>query len=401
MDPENPLPELKKPVKFTPASLRIMQACEKAFAANNFLLLYFTNSKMFTPQFSQPEFTDALRNRFQFLQLSRADRAGNWLTTTFHVKCSPYFAIIDPSNGQYLEMRYGDVSTPTLQMWLQSFLARGPRFALPESIFPELIKETHSFQKRASFSYGTKIRINFVAEGSDDRVVYVNKVAPLEIAFEKYCSERGLDVDAYYFLYRGIELPPTVSAAQMGIRNGGIIHMHSLEDKVSTEPLSVTVVGLDGGSSLFNVTRGRQLGAFLKSYCEMNGLNPGLLRFTFNGEPVHDDLTFAEHNMKNGDQLFAHHRQHQPNEFVYPMLGAGEVPRMAEQFELPMGGGPNPNMMFYYNQPPRPAPLPPQPFPSAYPGPYPMPPAKNVHYQKQHDPNTTQSIWESFDMPMP
>jgi hypothetical protein len=401
MDPENPLPELKKSVKFTPASLRLMQACEKAFASNNFLLLYFTNSKCFTPQFTQQDFIDALRNKFQFIQLSRADRAGNWLTTTFHVKSSPYFAILDPSNGQYLEMRYGDLETPVLRAWLQSFLARGPRFALPDTIFTELIQVTQTFKKRTAFAYGTKIRINFVAQGADDKVVYVNKAAPLEIAFEKYCSERGIDEQAHYFLYRGVEVPPTITAAQMGIRNGSVIHVHPLDDKVSTEPLSVTVVALDGSSSLFNVTRGRRLGAFLKSYCEMNGLNPAVLRFTFNSEPVHDDLTFAEHNMKNGDQLFTHHRQHHPNEFVYPMLAAGEVPRMPDQFELPMPGAANPNMMFYYNQAQRPGPLPPQPFPPAYAPTYPIPPAKSVHYQKQHDPNAGQSIWESFDMPMP
>jgi hypothetical protein len=376
-----------------------MQACEKAFASNNFLLMYFTNSKVFTSQFTHPDFLDGLRNKFQFLQLSRADRAGNWLTTTFHVKCSPYFAILDPSNGQYLEMRYGDVDTPTLRAWLQSFIARGPKFALPESIFTELIQETRTFKKRTAFAYGTKIRISFVAQGADDKVVYVNKSAPLEIAFDKYCIERGIDAQTHYFLYRGVELPPTMSPAQMGIRNGSIVHVHPLEDKVSTEALAVTVVGADGSSSLFNVTRGRRLGAFLKSYCEMNGLNPAQLRFFFNSESVHDDLTFAEHNIKNGDQLFAHHRQGQPSEFVYPMLGAPEGARIADQFDLAMGA--NPNMMYFYNQPQRAPPLPPQPFPPPYPAPYPVPPTKSVHYQKPHDPSGGQSIWEAFDMAMP
>jgi hypothetical protein len=400
MDDENPLPELKKPVKFLQASLRLMQACEKAFALNHFLLLYFTNSKVFTTQFSQPDFLDALCNKFQFLQLSRADRAGNWLTTTFLVKSSPYFAILDPSNGQFLEIRYGKVETPAVRIWLQSFLARGPAFALPDSIFTELIQDTHTFKKRTAFAYGTKIRINFIAQGAEDKVVYVNKAAPLELAFDKYCTERGIDIQLHYFLYRGVELPPTMNAAQMGIRNGSIVHVHPLDDKASTEPLALTVIGLDGSSSLFNVTRGRRLGTFLKSYCEVNGLSPDIVSFSFNSEPVHDDLTFAEHNIKNGDQLFAHHRQRQPSEFVYPMLGAPDVTRIPEQFELAGAGG-NTNMMYFYNQAQRPPPIPPQPFQAPYPAPYPMPPAKSVRYQKPHDPSGGQSIWETFDMPMP
>jgi hypothetical protein len=85
---------------------------------------------------------------------------------------------------------------------------------------------------------------------------------------------------------------------------------------------------------------------------------------------------------------------------MYPMVSAQDVPRIPEQFELPMAGG-NSSMMYLYSQAQRPAPLPPQPFPAPYPAPYPMPPAKSVHYQKQHDPSGGQSIWESFDMPMP
>jgi hypothetical protein len=405
MADENPLPVLKKPVKFTPASLRLMQACEKAFASNNFLLLYFTNSKTFTQQFVQPDFQAALRNKFQFLQLSRADRAGNWLTTIFHVKCSPYYAILDPSNGEYLEMRYGDLDTPTVHAWLQSFVSRAPKFTLSRSIFTDLIQDAQSLKKRSAFAYGTKIRLTVVSQGSEEKVIYINKSAPLEIAFEKYCGERGIDPLGHYFLYRGVELPPTMSASQMGLRNGSVVHVHPLEDKVSTEPLSVTVVGPDGASSVFNVTRGRKLGGFLKSYCELSGVNPAQVRMTFNSDPVHDELTFAEHSVKNGDQLFVHHRIVPPaNEFMYSLVppppNVPRVPQMqlpGEQFELPMAGNP----MFYFNQPQRPGPLPPQPFPPGYGQAYPMPPAKSGHYQKPHDSGTGGSIWESFDMPMP
>jgi hypothetical protein len=72
-----PLPQPKKPTKFTLAALRIMRMCEKAFASNNFLLMYFSNRKMFTQEFNDLAFREALKNKFQFLQLNRADRAGN------------------------------------------------------------------------------------------------------------------------------------------------------------------------------------------------------------------------------------------------------------------------------------------------------------------------------------
>jgi hypothetical protein len=365
--------------------------------------------------FNEPGFKEVLRNRFQFLQLSRADKAGNWLTTTFHVKSSPYYAIIDPSNGQFLTISYGEMAVTDLRIWLQRFLAGSPGFALPQTIFAELIDETAKIKLKASFSYAAKIRVHFVSQTQEEKIVYVNRVAPLELAFEKYCQEKGIDMVGYYFLFKGLELPRNMSASQFGLRNGSVVNVHPLDDKTSTEPLSVTVVNVDGSSAVFNVTRGKKLGVFLKSYCEMTQLTAAQVRFTFNNEVVNEDLTFAEHDMKNGDHLYAHFKPTVPaNDYMYHMMNPAELPGippmppMQQQYEIPM---PNPNLLFLYNQAQAPrAPLPPPAFAPPPPGfppgpaPFPMPPTKGMHphshYQnKPHDPNIGPSIWESFDMP--
>jgi hypothetical protein len=380
--------------------------CEKAFASNNFLLLYFTNRKQFTPQFNEPSFKEAIRNKFQFLQLSRADKAGNWLATSFHVKCSPYFAIIDPSDGQFLAVAYRDLTIPEIRDWLQRFLLPVPQFGLPQTIFTELIEGTHKIKLKASFAYGAKIRVSFTNPAGEERIVYVNRIAPLEIAFDKYCSEKGIDAAAHYFLFKGLDLPGTMSASQFGLRNGSVIHVHPLEDKTSTEPLSITVINVDGTSGVFNVTRGKKLGAFLKSYCDISSVNPQQMRFTFNNDVVFEDLTFAEHGMKNGDQLYAHLKPYQTQpEFMYRMMNQEVlVPSMQQEtYEVAV---PNQNMMFMYGQgqAPRQMGLPgsfqPNPFVTPFQMPGPPATGKSVHYQnKPHDQNPGSSIWEGFDMP--
>ena len=415
MTEAHPLPTTKKAVKYTPASLRIMQSCEKAFASNNFLLLYFSNKKTFTQQFNEFSFKDLLRNKFQFLQLSRIDKAGNWLTTTFHFKKSPYFALIDPSNGQFVQVHYGEMSTPELKVWLQQFLAKGPKFANSQCIFTGLIRETQISKKKTSYSYGTKLRVTFGSQKFENKIIYVNKVAPLQIAFEKYCNEKGINQDQYYFLFRGVEMPGDMTASQFGLKNGSVVRVHPLEDKTSTEPLNVVVQGVNGDTSNFSVQKGKKLGVFLKTYCEMMSMNPAQLRFTYNqGENVNEDLTFAEHDMKNGDMIYAHMKPaypQTPSDYVYlanpnemmaiPMMNSPVIPGTMhpmqpppEQYDASLA---NPNMMYMYNQQRPPV------FNPPYNPPYPMPPAKTMHpYQKPHDQNQGASLWESFDLnPMP
>lgn len=406
MSDAHPLPTPKKTVKYTPASLRIMQSCEKAFASNNYLLLYFSNKKTFTQQFNEFSFKDLLRNKFQFLQLSRIDKAGNWLTTTFHFKKSPYFALIDPSNGQFVQVHYGELTTPELKVWLQQFLAKGPKFASSQCIFTGLIRETQISKKKTSYSYGTKLRVNFSSEQFETKTIYVNKVAPLQLAFEKYCTEKGIKQEGYYFLFRGVEMPGDMTASQFGLKNGSVVYVHPLEDKTSTEPLTITVIGVNGDPGTFNVQKGKKLGAFLKSYCEMTSMNPAQLQFTCNNnEHVNEDLTFAEHNLKNGDQIFAHMRPFPqvPSDYVYlanpgemmgiPVMGMPGMHPMhppPEQFDASLA---NPNMMYVFNQQ-RPA-----MFNPTYNPAFPMPPAKTMHpYQKPHEQNQGSSLWEPFDL---
>jgi hypothetical protein len=302
-----------------------------------------------------------------------------------------------------VSIAYGDLSITEVGAWLSDFLAQGRDFALPQSIFTELIEETQKIKLKASFSYGAKIRVSFTSSNGEERIVYVNRVAPLEIAFEKYCSERGIDPEAYYFLFKGIELPRNMSASQFGLRNGSTVSVHPLEDRTSTEPLSITVFNIDGSSSVFNVTRGKKLSSFIKSYCELSALNPEQFRFAYNNDVVFEDLTFAEHGMKNGDQLYAHMKPYAPPaDYMYRMLNPPEVPppMVPDPYEMHMASQ---NMMLLYGQQPGPQ-LPPVAFSTApYVPPFPMPPPpqpKSVHHPgKPHDQNPPPSIWESFDMP--
>jgi hypothetical protein len=50
----------------------------------------------------------------------------------------------------------------------------------------------------------------------------VNPVAAREIAFKKYCSEKGIDADTHYFLFTGVELPRKMSATQFRLRNESV-----------------------------------------------------------------------------------------------------------------------------------------------------------------------------------
>lgn len=139
------LPQPKKPVKYTPASLRIMQTCDKAFQEHRFVLLYFTNRKLFIQMFTEPNFKNIIKSQFTFLQLSRADKAGNWLTTTYHFQSSPYYAIIDPSTGNFIKIHYGDMSLEELSDWLSKF---SEKFENSTSCFTKMIADLQEVKKR-------------------------------------------------------------------------------------------------------------------------------------------------------------------------------------------------------------------------------------------------------------
>lgn len=438
------LPQPKKPVKYTPASYRIMQVCDKAFNEHRFVLLYFTNRKLFNPMFNDPNFKNVIKANYVFVQLSRADKAGNWLTTTYHCQSSPYYAIIDPSTGNFITIHYGDMTIEELGKWLSTFSGK---FNSPTCIFKALLEEHQEFKRKTAFSYGTKLRITFVCSNFEDKILYINKSAPLEFAFEKYCQEQSINRDYYYFLFRGIELPPDMTATHFGLRNGSVIHVHPLDDRTSKEKISIKVVGLDNNSSVFNVEKGKKIKQFLQNYCETNQIDPQTVRFTFHNDVINDDLTFAEHNMKNDDQIYAHLKTFsQPPEILYRMYKPNEMPSMIPsndaydvqmaqmQMQMPMAQLTPPNMMYMpFNQrqqqismqpqmtapltglgippnlppsiPPITPSIPLQQIPGQMPNQmpqynqYPMPPTKVYSYSKPVDQNQNQTMgWENFDM---
>ncbi|OHT15576.1 hypothetical protein TRFO_02935 [Tritrichomonas foetus] len=350
------LPKPKKPVKYTPASLRIMQTCDKAFHEHHFVLLYFTNRKQFNQMFTEPNFKHLVKSHFTFLQLSRADKSGNWLTTTYHFESSPYYAILDPSTGNFLTIYYGDMTLEELSAWLSKFSSK---FANSTSIFSSLIDELQEAKRKSAFAYGTKLRVTFVCSKFEDRVLYVNKLAPFQIAFEKYCSEQNIEMDQYYFLFKGVQLPPEMTASQFGLRNGSVINVHHLEDRTSTEQISITVLGVDNNSSVYHVHKGKKISQFLRSYCEANQLQMENIRFTYKSDLVTDDLTFAEHKMKDGDQISAHIKTFSPPADYFYRMKLNDLPsvdaanfdmQFAQLNQMQQMALQQPPMMYMYNQ---------------------------------------------------
>ena len=364
---ENPiLPKPKKPVKYTGAALRIMQTCDKAFHEHRFVLLYFTNRKQFNQMFSMQSFKQLIKNHFTFLQLSRADKAGNWLTTTYHFQSSPYYAIIDPSTGDFLTIHYKDMSLDELGAWLAKFSSK---FSSATSVFPSLIEKLQEQKRKSAFAYGTKLRITFACSRFEDKVLYVNKAAPFQIAFEKYCAEMNIDMDQYYFLFHALQVPPEMTPSQLSLKNGSVITVHPLEDRTSTEQISISVVGLDSNSSVFHIAKGKRIGQFLKHYAEVNQLQLANTRFTLRNEIVNEDLTFAEHGIKDGDQIFVNLKTFmQPNDYYnnyYRMMKPNEIPPMIPSegydMQMPQIGQMQMQqpMMYMYNQSQQKFPMPP------------------------------------------
>jgi hypothetical protein len=119
---------------------------------------------------------------------------------------------------------------------------------------------------------------------------------------------------------------------------------------------------------------------------------------------IFDELTFAEHGMKNGDQLYAHTKPYSgESDYMLRMTNPGEhqIQMQQGQFDMQLGSQ---NWMFLSGQEAQgrttlTAPT----FPgSGYVAPFTMPqvPTKTMHYQgKGNDQNPTPSIWESFEMP--
>lgn len=452
------LPVPKKPVKYTHASQRVMTVCERAFENGTFALLYFTNRKIYIPMFSDPKFRQFIKNKFKFMQLSRADKSGNWLTSTYHFDSSPYYAIIDPSNGEFVTVHYGEMNLDDLISWLSKF---NRKFRNPTSVFTGLSDKVSEQKRKAAFTYGTKLRIAFVCSRFDDRVMYISKTAPLEMAFEKYCEEQNIDMNEYYFMYYGVQLPPNMTASQFQLKNGSMIHVHHIEDRTSKEQISITVIGTDNNSTVYQVEKGRKIGQFLRNYCDTNKLQMKDLRFTYKNDVVNDDLTFAEHSMKDGDQILVHVKTYDPPTEYYSrlsmMMKPNEVHHMMpnevyDQFQMPQINPmqqmaiSQPPMMYMYNQAQRPQ-LPPQmptqmqqiqqipgqlhamppinpqiapQIPGQMPPPmppmppsqqitgqlpfnqtvqYPMGPKMGYQFGKPTDQQPNQSLWENFEMP--
>lgn len=356
------LPKPKKPVKYTQASLRIMQTCDKAFQEHHFVLLYFTNRRTFNQLFMETNFKNIIKNNFNFLQLSRKDKSGNWLTSTYHFESSPYYAILDPTTGKFISIYYADMTLEELSSWLSKF---NGKFEKTTSDFSPLIDDLQEQKRKSAYAYRTKLKVTFSCANMDDKVLYVAKTAPLEYAFEKYCEEQNIDINQYYFLFRGVQLPPNMTASQFGLKNGSTINVHNIEDKTSKEQISLTVVGIDNNSSVYQVEKGKKINQFLRNYCETNKLQPESVRFTYKNDIVLDDLTFAEHNMKDGDKIIVHAKTFAPpSDYLmrpHMIMKSNEIPHMLpnegfEQFQMAQMQQmalPQAPMMYMYNQPQR------------------------------------------------
>lgn len=156
-----------------------------------------------------------------------------------------------------------------------------------------------------------------------------------------------------------------MTASHFGLKNGSTINVHNIEDRTSKEQISLTVVGIDSNSSVYQVEKGRKINQFLRNYCEHNKLSPDSVRFTYKNDIVLDDLTFAEHNMKDGDKIFVHVKSYAPpSEYLLRsplIMKSNEIPHMLpnEQYDQFQMAQMNPMqqmtiqqapMMYMYNQ---------------------------------------------------
>jgi regulator of extracellular matrix RemA (YlzA/DUF370 family) len=95
--------------------------------------------------------------------------------------------------------------------------------------FTKSIDDAHKMKPKQSFTYGTKVRVVFIVD-SEKPIIYVNRIARLEIAVKKSCLERRIDSETHYFPLHNVELPNNVPALQFGFRNGSTVSGHVLDD---------------------------------------------------------------------------------------------------------------------------------------------------------------------------
>lgn len=310
------LPTLKKEVKYTSASKRYMEVCKKAYESNTFVLLYFTNRKLFIKRFLEKPFMEKIQKSFTFLHLCRSEKAGNWFASTFQFKNTPFYSICDPSNGDFVRIHYGDVSSEELLDAAAHFKEMGLNYKSPICIFPEKLEENYKKKRRTTLTSGTKIRITFRATSDlPEKSMFINRTAPFSCAFEIYCSKMNIDINKYYFMYHGVQLPPDMTALQFKMKANDVIYVHLFEDKNSTELISITIIGIDNEETQVTVQKCRNVGSLLRTYCETHSIDISNYNFTIKGEIVDDSITFGEHNIQNNDKIII---EKKPS--IHPMI---------------------------------------------------------------------------------
>lgn len=77
--------------------------------------------------------------------------------------------------------------------------------------------------------------------------------------------------------------------------------------KTEGEPnkLNITVAGQDGNEIVFQVKTSTKWSKIHNAYCSHRAISPGTMRLFFEGRRVSNDLTIADYQLEEGDQVDA------------------------------------------------------------------------------------------------
>lgn len=304
----DPLPEYKRKLNFTPASLKILKSCQSSYDERKFLVIYFSNRKCFVRHFLKPEFVEAFKDKFQFLQMCRADKYGNWLSLSYHFTNSPLFGIIDPSNGKFISIHYGNLTTEELSSWLRDFLNKNMKYSLGYFSLSDLIEKIENDKERFRTSGQGKIKIIIKSISGQNTGFYPSKTSSFKFLFDKYCEKLKLDRKKYYFLYHGAQIPESMSPSQFHMKNGDIIYAHSIDEKESDETIDIYISFNNEHNYKYTVQKGRSLKLLTTSFCSEQNIDHDKYLFYYKNEKIDENLTFYELQIENDETIIVQER---------------------------------------------------------------------------------------------
>jgi len=75
------------------------------------------------------------------------------------------------------------------------------------------------------------------------------------------------------------------------------------EDHKESEHINLKVTGQDGSVVHFKIKKNTPLRKLMGAYCNRAGIQTGVVRFRFDGNPINDEDTPAMLEMEDGDSI--------------------------------------------------------------------------------------------------